>query len=78
MVASSHFPFTKVITERSGELLHMDTIGLAWVCSFGGKWYVLVIVDDFSRYSWMFFMEENDVAFAHARDLIRWVQNEFS
>jgi hypothetical protein len=32
-------------------LLPIDTIGLARVCSFGGKWYVLVVVDDFSRYS---------------------------
>ena len=56
MVAASHSPVTKVMTSHPGELLHMDTVGPARVCSFGGKWYVLVVVDDFSRYSWVFFM----------------------
>jgi hypothetical protein len=31
---------------------------------------VLVVVDDFSRYSWVFFMAAKDEAFTHARDLI--------
>jgi hypothetical protein len=26
----------------------------------GGKWYVLIIVDDYSRYSWIFFLESKD------------------
>jgi hypothetical protein len=31
----------------------MDTVGPSQVRSVGGKWYVLVIVDDYSRYSWV-------------------------
>jgi transposase InsO family protein len=31
----------------------------------GGKWYVLVIVDDYSRYSWVFFLESKDQVFEH-------------
>jgi hypothetical protein len=58
------------MTKGPGELLHMETVGLARVRSKGGKWYVLVIVDDFSRYSWVFFREGKDEAFSHARDLI--------
>jgi IS30 family transposase len=38
---------------------------------------VLVVVDDFSRYSWVFFMATKDEAFTHARDLILRLQNEF-
>ena len=56
MVASSHPPLTEVMTERPRELLHMDLIGPARVCSVGGKWYVLVVVDDYSRYAWVFFL----------------------
>jgi transposase InsO family protein len=52
-------------------------IGLARVCSFGRKWYVLVVVDDFSRYSWVFFMAAKDESFTHARDLILRLENEF-
>jgi hypothetical protein len=37
MIAASHSPVTKVMTSHPGELLHMDTVGLARVCSFGGK-----------------------------------------
>jgi transposase InsO family protein len=77
MVATSHTPITKVMTLQPDELLHMDTNGLAWVCSFEGKWYVLVVVDDFSRYSWVFFMVAKNGAFTHARDLILRLQNEF-
>ena len=50
MVATSHSPVNLVMTERLGELLHMDTIDPSRVRSLGGKWYVHVIVDDFSRY----------------------------
>jgi hypothetical protein len=77
MIVASHSLVTKVMTSHPGELLHMDTVGLARVCSFGRKWYVLVVVDDFSRYSWVFFMTTKDEAFTHARDLILRLQNEF-
>jgi hypothetical protein len=58
MVASSQPPLTDVMTERPCELLHMDLVGPARVRSAGGKWYVLVVVDDYSRYASVFFLEE--------------------
>ena len=70
MVAASHSPVTKVMTSQPSEMLHMDTVGPARVCSLGGMWYVLVVVDNFSRYSWVFFMKVKDEAFDHAQDLI--------
>jgi hypothetical protein len=51
IVACSHPPLTEVMTERPCELLHMDLVGPARVRSAGGKWYVLVVVDDYSRYA---------------------------
>ena len=63
MVAASHAPLTAVMTERPCELLHMDLVGPARVRSAGGKWYVLVVVDDFSRYSWVFFLEDKSETF---------------
>jgi hypothetical protein len=56
MIAASHSLVNTVMTEHLGQLLHMDTVGPSRVCSMGGKWYVLVIVDDYSRYSWVFFL----------------------
>jgi hypothetical protein len=58
MVASSHPPLTDVMTEYPCELLHMDLVGPARVRSAGGKWYLLVVVDDYSPYVWVFFLEE--------------------
>jgi hypothetical protein len=58
MVASSHPPLTDVMTERPCEMLHMDLVGPTRVQSVGGKWYVLVVVDDYSRSAWVFFLEE--------------------
>ena len=48
MVAAAHPPVNQVMTKEPVELLHMDTVGPARVRSEGGKWYVLVIMDDFS------------------------------
>ncbi len=70
MHAGSHPPLTMVMTNAPGQLLHLDTVGPSRVQSFGGKWYVLVIVDDYFRYSWVFFMTSKDEAFGHFRSLI--------
>ncbi|WVZ64113.1 hypothetical protein U9M48_013680 [Paspalum notatum var. saurae] len=76
MVAASHIPVSHVMTSYPGELLHMDTVGPARVALVSGKWYVLVVVDDFSRFSWVFFMEFKDEAFGFVRDLVLRLRNE--
>jgi transposase InsO family protein len=60
IIAASHSPMNAVMTEHPRQLLHMDTVGPSWVRSMGGKWYVLVVIDDYSRYSWIFFLESKD------------------
>nr|GEV92367.1 retrovirus-related Pol polyprotein from transposon TNT 1-94 [Tanacetum cinerariifolium] len=37
-------------------ILHMDLCGPIRVQSINGKQYVLVVVDDYSRYTWVFFL----------------------
>jgi transposase InsO family protein len=76
MVASSHPPLTDVMTERPCELHHMDLVGPARVRFVGGKWYVLVVVDDYSRYTWVFFLEEKGATFGFVRDLVLRLKNE--
>jgi hypothetical protein len=51
MIAASHSLVNTMMTEQLGQLLHMDTVGSSRVHSMGGKWYVLVIIDDYSHYS---------------------------
>nr|GFB56341.1 Gag-Pol polyprotein [Tanacetum cinerariifolium] len=43
-------------------LLHMDLCGPMRVQSINGKQYVLVVVDDYSRYTWVFFHHSKDEA----------------
>ncbi|GJU05035.1 retrovirus-related pol polyprotein from transposon TNT 1-94 [Tanacetum coccineum] len=42
-------------TESKLELLHMDLCGPMRVASINGKKYILVFVDDYSRYTWVYF-----------------------
>nr|GEV83357.1 putative ribonuclease H-like domain-containing protein [Tanacetum cinerariifolium] len=43
-------------------LLHIDLYGPMRVGSINGKRYVLVVVDDYSRYTWVFFLHSKDEA----------------
>jgi transposase InsO family protein len=76
MIVASHSPVNTMMTKRPRKLLHMDTVNPSWVCSMGDKWYVLVIIDDNSRYSWVFFLESKDEVFEHFRSLALRLNNE--
>ncbi|GKD07280.1 retrovirus-related pol polyprotein from transposon TNT 1-94 [Tanacetum coccineum] len=47
-------------SKRRLQILHMDLCGPMRVESFNGKKYVLVIVDDYSRYTWTHFLRSKD------------------
>jgi transposase InsO family protein len=64
------------MTEQPRQLLHMDTVGPSQVRSMGGKWYVLVIVDEYSCYSWVFFLESKDEVFEYFQSLVLRLNNE--
>jgi hypothetical protein len=76
MITASHSPVNTMMTEHPGQLLHIDTVGPSWARSMGGKWYVLVIVDDHSSYSWVFFLVSKDEVFEHFRLLALKLNNE--
>jgi hypothetical protein len=65
MIAASHSSVSTVMTKRPVQLLYMDTVGPSRVRSIGGKWYVFIIIDDYSRYFWVFFLERKDKVFEH-------------
>jgi hypothetical protein len=54
----------------------MDLLGPTFVRSAGGKWYVLVVVDDYSRYAWVFFLKEKWETFGFVRDVVLRLRNE--
>jgi hypothetical protein len=47
-----------VATKRPLEILHMDLFGPVAYISIGGSKYGLVIIDDFSRFTWVFFLSD--------------------
>nr|GEU91888.1 putative ribonuclease H-like domain-containing protein [Tanacetum cinerariifolium] len=56
----SHPPKPVLILKQRLHLLHMDLCGPMRVASINGKQYVLVIVDDYSRYTWVHFLRTKD------------------
>ncbi|GKA94100.1 putative ribonuclease H-like domain-containing protein [Tanacetum coccineum] len=53
---------TKTVSSISQplQMLHMDLFGLTFVKSLMKKMYCLVVTDDFSRFSWVFFLATKD------------------
>jgi hypothetical protein len=52
-------PFSSLMTtDRPLELLQMDLFGLIACISISGSKYCLVIVDDYSRFTWVFFLQD--------------------
>ena len=65
-----------VSTSRPLELLHMDLFGPTQNLSIGGKKYCFVIVDDFSRLTWVIFLAHKDEVFNKFKILAKQIQNE--
>ncbi|GKB46004.1 retrovirus-related pol polyprotein from transposon TNT 1-94 [Tanacetum coccineum] len=57
---ASHLPKLVPSDHSKLELLHMDLCGPMRVASINGKKYILVIVDDYSRYTWVYFLRSKD------------------
>ncbi|KAA0055979.1 Peptidase aspartic, catalytic [Cucumis melo var. makuwa] len=54
---TSHKSLKECSTNRVLELLHLDLMGSMQTENLGGKKYVLVAVDDFSRFTWVHFLK---------------------
>ncbi|GJR42079.1 retrovirus-related pol polyprotein from transposon TNT 1-94 [Tanacetum coccineum] len=57
---ASHPPKLVPSDHSKLELLHMDLCGPMRVASINGKKYILMIVDDFSRHTWVYFLRSKD------------------
>ncbi|KAJ9539364.1 LOW QUALITY PROTEIN: hypothetical protein OSB04_032097 [Centaurea solstitialis] len=71
---SSHKLKVEHNTSKPLQLLHMDLCGPMRVQSINGRKYVLVIVDEFSRYTWVNFLRSKDGASDIIISFIRNVQ----
>jgi transposase InsO family protein len=64
-------------TDRPLELLHMDLFGPIAYISIDESKYCLVIVDDYSRFTWVFFLQEKSKTQETLKGFLRRAQNEF-
>ncbi|GKC09856.1 retrovirus-related pol polyprotein from transposon TNT 1-94 [Tanacetum coccineum] len=69
---SSHQPKTEDTNQEKLYFLHIDLCGLMRVESINGKKYILVIVDDYSRFTWVKFLRSKDEA---PNAIIRCIKN---
>jgi transposase InsO family protein len=64
-------------TSRSLELLHMDLFIPTTYRSVDGNSYGLVVVDDYSRYTWVFFLSDISNVFSIFKGFAKRAKNEF-
>ncbi|GJY64684.1 putative ribonuclease H-like domain-containing protein [Tanacetum coccineum] len=58
------------------QILHMDLFGPTSVLSLNHKKYCLVVTDDFSRFSWVFFMATKDETSGILKKFITEIENQ--
>jgi transposase InsO family protein len=74
----THHPHKNIMmTDRPLELLHMDLFGPITYISISRSKYCLVIVDDYSRFTWVFFLQEKSQTQETLKGFLRRAQNEF-
>nr|GEW23481.1 hypothetical protein [Tanacetum cinerariifolium] len=68
---------TKLVNSMSKPLhtLHMDLFGPTFFSSLNHKWYCLVVTDDFSRFTWTFFLKTKDETSGILRNFITEIEN---
>ncbi|GJR75188.1 retrovirus-related pol polyprotein from transposon TNT 1-94 [Tanacetum coccineum] len=70
----SFYTKTTLSSKRRLQLLHMDLCGPMRVESINGKKYVLVIIDDYSRYTWTHFLRSKEETPEVLIDFLKLVQ----
>jgi len=63
-------------TSKVLELHHIDLMGPMQVGNISGKRYVMVVVDDFSRFTWVNFIREKSYTFESFKELCIQLQRE--
>lgn len=56
-------------------MLHMDLFGPTYVNSLNKKTYCLVVIDDSSRFTWVFFLGSKDETFETLKTFITRIEN---
>lgn len=74
-IKSPHRKLNEITTSKPLELVHLDLVGPVQTLSLGGKKYFLVMVDDFSRFTWVALLKDKSEAFESFRAIYTQIQN---
>ncbi|GJS43683.1 putative ribonuclease H-like domain-containing protein [Tanacetum coccineum] len=72
-----HISAVRLITDTL-QLLHMDLFGPTNIRSIDQKYYSLVVTDDFSRFTWTFFLGTKDETFYVLKEFIALIENQLN
>ncbi|GJW48391.1 putative ribonuclease H-like domain-containing protein [Tanacetum coccineum] len=72
-----HISAVRLITEPL-QMLHMDLFGPTNIRSIDQKYYSLVVTDDFSRFTWTFYLGTKDETFYVLKEFIALIENQLN
>ena len=75
-IRTGHGIVNSVTTTKPLELIHMALIGPIQTISLGGKKYILVVVDNYSRFTWVVFLKDKGETFIHFKSVVNKIQNK--
>jgi hypothetical protein len=76
-VRNTHPKKSMMSTCKAFELLYMDLFGPMQYTSIDGNKYNFVIVDDCTRYTWLFFLVDKSDVFTTFKSFVKDIHNEF-
>ncbi|GKB58619.1 putative ribonuclease H-like domain-containing protein [Tanacetum coccineum] len=65
-------------TKESNTRLHIDLFGPTSIRSIDHKYYSLVVTDDFSKFTWVFFLGTKDETYGILKDFITFIENQLT
>jgi hypothetical protein len=76
-IGNTHPKKSIMSTNKAFELLHMDLFGPTQYTSIGGNKYDFMIMDDYTRYTWAFFLVDKSDVFETFKSFVKGICNEF-
>jgi transposase InsO family protein len=76
-VGTHHHAKNIIATTRPLEMLHMNLFGPVAYISIGGNKYGLIIVDEYSYFTWVFFLQDKSETQDVQKKFLRRAENEF-
>jgi transposase InsO family protein len=77
-MGAHHHAKNIITTIRPLEMLHMDLFGPIAYISIDGNKYGLVIVDDYSRFTWVFFLHDKSETQEVLKKFLKRTQNKLA